>query len=230
MLQPAKSSNRKICSPTCFINAGQYVSTPCRRMAPHTKRGLGGKMGNVKRKQVREENGRKGSLHAMLTKYPDEDRRQKCDGPDASDTARGRRGERAGPLDMGHRAAGPGGAARRGGGRVGAPRTETSDPPGARTRTGTGNSRPSRALRACAHRLPRQDKRPCLTQSIEIWAAGQAVAKDMRVNPFERPFDEGQPPLGYARMSGLRQIDEARPRISYPGRAAFCPEEPGNPS
>ena len=42
----------------------------------------------------------------------------------------------------------------------------------------------------------------------------------MRVNPFERPFDEGQPPLGYARMSGLGQIDEARPRISYP--ASSC--------
>ena len=29
-------------------------------------------MGNVKRKQVRAENGRMGSLHALLTKYPDE--------------------------------------------------------------------------------------------------------------------------------------------------------------
>ena len=29
-------------------------------------------MGNVKRKQVRVENGRKGSLHATLTKHPDE--------------------------------------------------------------------------------------------------------------------------------------------------------------
>lgn len=29
-------------------------------------------MGNVKRKQVRAENGKMGSLHAMLAKYPDE--------------------------------------------------------------------------------------------------------------------------------------------------------------
>jgi len=29
-------------------------------------------MGNVKRKQVRAENGRMGSLHALLTRYPDE--------------------------------------------------------------------------------------------------------------------------------------------------------------
>ena len=29
-------------------------------------------MGNVKRKQVRAENGEMGSLHALLTKYPDE--------------------------------------------------------------------------------------------------------------------------------------------------------------
>ena len=29
-------------------------------------------MGNIKRKQIRMDNGRMGSLHAMLTKYPDE--------------------------------------------------------------------------------------------------------------------------------------------------------------
>ena len=29
-------------------------------------------MGNMKRKQVRAENGRMGSLHALLTRYPDE--------------------------------------------------------------------------------------------------------------------------------------------------------------
>ena len=57
-----------------------------------------------------------------------------------------------------------------------------------------------------------------------------AVTKDMRVNPFERPFDEGRPPLGYARMSGLGQIDEARPRISYLGRAAFFLSNLKNPS
>ena len=45
----------------------------------------------------------------------------------------------------------------------------------------------------------------------------EAVSKDMRVNPFERPFDEGRPPIGYARMSGLGQIDEACPRSSYLG-------------
>ena len=33
---------------------------------------MGGTMGNVKRKQVRAENGKMGSLHALLTKYPDE--------------------------------------------------------------------------------------------------------------------------------------------------------------
>ena len=50
---------------------------------------------------------------------------------------------------------------------------------------------------------------------------GNAVTKDMRVNPFERPLIEGRAPMRICYCLASGRFDEARLGSSYPGRAAY---------